>query len=254
MQIGAEPLRGSDPGQPIRVGCCGWPVARTRYTEVFDLVEIQHTFYRLPSLTTVHRWRAGVPSDFEFTLKAPQLITHEPTSPTYRRLGRVLTEAERPRYGGFKPTREVAAAWDAARAIAAALRARLVVFQCPASFGPTEEHIANLRRFFREIERADLRLVWEPRGSWPREVIRSLCQELDLIHCVDPFLQPPLWGEPAYFRLHGRGGYHYRYSDSELDELRQLVEPYRSAYVLFNNTAMFEDARRFLERCGERGE
>jgi uncharacterized protein YecE (DUF72 family) len=73
-----------------------------------------------------------------------------------------------------------------------------------------------------------------------------ICRQLDLIHCVDPFQRRSVWGEPAYFHLHGKGGYHYRYSDAELGELLALCRGRRSAYVLFNNTEMFSDARRFL--------
>lgn len=76
--------------------------------------------------------------------------------------------------------------------------------------------------------------------------MRTLCKRLDVIHCVDQFQRRPVWGEPAYFRLHGKGGYHYAYSDAELKELRALVKPFKESYVLFNNTVMFDDARRFL--------
>jgi uncharacterized protein YecE (DUF72 family) len=107
-----------------RVGCCGWPVKREEYFRHFSLVEIQESFYNLPQLKTVERWRAGAPPDFEFVLKAPQLITHEPTSPTYRRLRKKLTEAEKKRYGAFKLTAEVHAAWEATLTLAKALRSR----------------------------------------------------------------------------------------------------------------------------------
>lgn len=49
--------------------------------------------------------------------------------------------------------------------------------------------------------------------------LRPIRRQLDLIHCVDPFQRRSVWGEPAYFRLRGRGGYHCRYSDAELEEL-----------------------------------
>ncbi|HET7874102.1 MAG TPA: DUF72 domain-containing protein, partial [Methylomirabilota bacterium] len=65
----------------MRIGCCGWPVARARYFRAFELVEIQDSFYNLPRLPTVQRWRKTAPAGFEFVLKAPQLVTHEPTSP-----------------------------------------------------------------------------------------------------------------------------------------------------------------------------
>jgi uncharacterized protein YecE (DUF72 family) len=231
-------------GTGIRVGCCGWPVARARYVAELDLVEVQQSFYNLPRLATGQRWRAEVPAGFEFVLKAPQLITHDPTSPTYRRLRRPLSAPERARYGAFRPTPEVHAVWQATLELARALGSALVLFQCPPSFTPTSEHVRHLTRFFETIDRGGLRLAWEPRGDWPPAQVRALCRRLDLIHAVDPFQRASVWGEPAYYRLHGRGGPHYRYSDADLADLRVRVGP-GPAWVLFNNTAMWDDARRF---------
>jgi uncharacterized protein YecE (DUF72 family) len=228
------------------VGCCGFVVARARYFGAFDLVEIQESFYALPRLATVERWRTSAPAGFEFILKATQLITHAPSSPTYRRLRTPLTESEKRRYGEFKPTPEVRTAWIETLARARALDSRLVLFQSPASFTPTAAHVRNLTAFFESVERDGLRFAWEPRGRWPDATVRALCRKLSLIHCVDPFQQRPVWGEPAYFRLHGKGGYRYRYADEELRELRALVAGFGAAYVLFNNNEMFDDARRFL--------
>lgn len=230
----------------IRVGCCGWPVARSRYFASFELVEIQESFYNLPRLATVEKWRAAAPAGFEFVLKAPQLITHEASSPTYRRLRIPLSEARKKRYGAFKPTPEVSAAWRETLALARALRSKMVLFQCPPSFTPTAGHIRNLTAFFERAERSGLAFAWEPRGEWSDGEVRRLCKRLDLIHCVDPLQRRSVWGEPAYFRLHGKGGYHYKYSEAELRELGTLVGPLKEAYVLFNNTEMFNDARRFL--------
>jgi uncharacterized protein YecE (DUF72 family) len=229
----------------VRVGCCGWPVARARYFLTFPLVEVQESFYNLPRLATVERWRAAAPAGFEFVLKAPQLITHEPTSPTYRRLRTPLTETQKRRYGAFKATREVRAVWCETLALARVLRSRIVIFQCPASFTATPGHIRNLSGFFERAERGGLAFAWEPRGEWPDAEVKALCKRLDLIHCVDPFQRRPVWGEPAYLRLHGKGGYHYTYSDGELKDLLALVEALGACYVLFNNTEMFDDARRF---------
>ncbi len=230
----------------IRVGCCGWPVARARYFGALGLVEIQETFYSLPRPATADKWRAAAPATFEFALKAPQLITHAPSSPTYRRLRVPLSPSQRERYGEFKATPEVRAAWMETLGLARALRSEVVVFQCPASFTPTRTHLRNMAAFFEAVERNALRFAWEPRGDWPDVTVKSLCRQLSLIHCVDPWTRRPVWGEPAYFRLHGKGGYHYRYSDGELLELRALARGFASAYVLLNNTAMFDDARRFL--------
>lgn len=47
------------------------------YAERFRTVEINYTFYRMPSEKTVAGWLAETPDGFRFTLKAPKRITHE---------------------------------------------------------------------------------------------------------------------------------------------------------------------------------
>ncbi len=152
----------------IRVGCCGFALAQAKYFRTFRLIEVQQTFYQAPRLETLQRWRLAAPPGFEFTLKAWQLITHEPGSPTYRRLKTPIPEAAHARYGSFRATDEVLSAWHAALAAARALEATAIVFQCPASFTPTAAHVRNLRTFIKATagETSGLRLCWEPRGEW----------------------------------------------------------------------------------------
>jgi uncharacterized protein YecE (DUF72 family) len=47
------------------------------YAARFPTVEINYTFYRMPSEKIVAGWAAQVPSTFRFTLKAPRRITHD---------------------------------------------------------------------------------------------------------------------------------------------------------------------------------
>ena len=230
----------------IHIGCCGFPRRQAEYYQHFSLVEVQQTFYKPPQLATAQRWRAEAPPGFQFALKAWQLITHEPTSPTYRQ-ARLTLEGPPENYGAFRPTAQVLAAWQRTWEIAQALRAPLILFQCPASFTPTAEHIADLRRFFREVGRGGLTFAWEPRGAWPDETVQELCQELSLVHAVDPFARPPVTKGTAYFRLHGKTGYGYRYTDQDLAELLSWCQSYDPVYCLFNNVSMWEDALRLQE-------
>ncbi len=226
----------------IKVGCCGFSEARSDYFQHFSLVEVQRTFYKLPQVETCRRWRAEAPRSFEFTLKAWQLITHQASSPTYRK---AKLELEKPdRYGFFRPSAEVLGAWERTLRIAKVLEARVVLFQCPASFTPTPEHLANMRAFFGLAERDGLIFAWEPRGDWSGRLIEKLCRELDLVHCVDPFQRLPVYGELAYLRLHGKGGYRYRYTDQDLRGVLEWCSEYPEAYCLFNNISMFDDASR----------
>jgi len=47
------------------------------YASTFPTVEINYTFYRMPTPKIVAGWRAQVPAEFRFTLKAPKRITHD---------------------------------------------------------------------------------------------------------------------------------------------------------------------------------
>src|SRR5215218_4773397 len=47
------------------------------YAGKFQTVEINYTFYRMPTPKLIAGWRAQVPPDFRFTLKAPKRITHD---------------------------------------------------------------------------------------------------------------------------------------------------------------------------------
>ncbi len=126
------------------------------------------------------------------------------------------------------------------------LGASLIVFQCPASFKPLDQNVKNMRAFFSKIDRTGFTFAWEPRGTWADDLIGRLCRELDLIHCVDPFKNEPLFGGMDYFRLHGAADYIYTYSDKELDVLRKKISE-KPTYVMFNNNTMKEDALRFMK-------
>jgi uncharacterized protein YecE (DUF72 family) len=80
------PLRGS-----IRIGCSGWNYPSWKgefyegkparlwlqqYAQVFDTVEVNNTFYRLPLRTSVANWVEETPPDFLFAVKASRYLTH----------------------------------------------------------------------------------------------------------------------------------------------------------------------------------
>lgn len=245
----------ADPGAgQVKVGTCGFAMEQQEYYKTCPVVEIQQTFYKLPRLSTGARWRAGAPIGFEFTMKAWQLITHEPSSPTYRRLSKPIPPESKDRYGAFRPTEEVIEAWTQTRAFAEALGASIIVFQCPPSFTPTSEHIANLRDFFTSIDRTGWQAAWEPRGAWAADLIQGLCRELELIHVVDPLKEPSLYGAIRYYRLHGLTGYRYVHTDQDLERLKTVCKSDLPTYCLFNNLFMAEDAVRFRALLGEKAE
>jgi uncharacterized protein YecE (DUF72 family) len=230
----------------VKVGCCGFPRGMKHYFSQFRLVEVQQTFYKPPQIETAVKWRQAAPTDFEFTIKAWQLITHPPSSPTYRKAGWHIPPGKEKSYGCFKPSDEVMEAWQKTKEIAQAVRARIILFQCPASFVASGGNIDHMRQFFRSLGKDEFLFAWEPRGDWSQKVIASLCQELNLIHCVDPLEMTPLYGAINYLRLHGSPDYRHRYSDEELEQLRHEIGD-KESYILFNNIAMYDDSLRFIK-------
>lgn len=229
----------------LEIGCCGFPVARARYYRLFSSVEIQQSFYQLPRQETVEGWRREAPPGFEFTLKAWQLLTHEASSPTYRRLREPLTERQRRQVGSFRWNAVTREAWERTLELARILQARWVIFQCPARFQETPENRKRMGEFFGRIERSHLTCGWEPRGSWKPQTVEELCRELDLIHVVDPFQARPVTSGRAYFRLHGITGYQHRFQPEELKRLKELCAGFDTVHVFFNNRWMLDDALAF---------
>jgi uncharacterized protein YecE (DUF72 family) len=135
-------------------------------------------------------------------------------------------------------------AWDRTLRFARLLGAEKVLFQCPPSFQPTSRNKDRMRRFFGGIEREGIVCLWEPRGRWERADVAALCRERGLVHAVDPLKGRPVGRGLRYWRPHGTGGYRHTHTDEELRRLAVMLGG-RPAYVLFNNVAMFDDARRF---------
>jgi uncharacterized protein YecE (DUF72 family) len=231
----------------IKIGTCGFRLNKHEYSDVLKCVEVQHTFYQPPMIKTLEKWRDEIPENFEFTLKAWQLITHAGTSPTYKRLRKPLPEKQLEEAGFFRPTDTVQEGWETTLACADALKARTILFQCPAKFTQTDENISNLRNFFKNIDRGEKNFAWEPRGPWDDKIVKEICDDLDLWHVVDPYSARTVTPDRCYYRLHGRVRWRYTYEDGELEELVSLLPEEGLSYVFFNNITMTDDAIRFEE-------
>jgi uncharacterized protein YecE (DUF72 family) len=59
------------------------------YSQIFDFVEIDSTFYRIPSLFMINNWNKRTPDNFRFAVKFPKVITHD------KRLKDVAKDIER---------------------------------------------------------------------------------------------------------------------------------------------------------------
>src|SRR2546426_5258294 len=77
----------------LRIGCTGWSYEGwvgpfypkkmdninhlKHYSSVFDLTEVNSTFYRIPTTSMTQKWYLDTPENFLFTAKLPKLITHD---------------------------------------------------------------------------------------------------------------------------------------------------------------------------------
>jgi uncharacterized protein YecE (DUF72 family) len=123
------------------------------YARAFPTVEVDATFYAVPSPETVHGWAARTPPGFTFALKLPQQITHE------RRL---------------RDCGELASAFfERARELGGKLGA--VLMQLGPDFGPSE--LPRLVEFLPLVP-ADVRLAVEFRQPrWINEGVLALLKE-----------------------------------------------------------------------------
>ena len=123
------------------------------YARALTTVEVDSTFYAVPPAATVEGWRERVPQGFTFSLKLPQLITHQLA--LRRGSEEVLEEfCERARLLGE--------------------RLACLLVQLPPQFAATLENLEALRSFLRLLPR-DLRFSFEFRESgWFEESVVEL--------------------------------------------------------------------------------
>lgn len=221
----------------VRVGCSGWDYPHwrgvlypddlpraawfARYAARFDTVEINSTFYRLPSAAVVDRWRAQAPAGFTYALKASRYLTH------MRKLGR----PEGP--------------LDRLLAVARGLGEHLgpILYQLPPRW---RLDLARLDRFLAALP-SGYRHVLEVRDpTWLVDDVRTRLGAAGVGFCVHdaPGIDVPRWvtGPLVYLRLHGaREGLEDGYPDRLLDDwaawLAGVAKPSRPAFVYFNNDA-----------------
>lgn len=240
----------------VKIGCCGFARSRKKYYETFKLVELQNTFYDLPSVEWAASMRKEAPADFEFAVKAWQVISHPPSSPTWKKMKK-KPPGEPSSYGLLKPTKENLEALEKTIEVARALGSNVVVIQTPASLAYNEDSARWISEFFSEAVKiaGPIKLGWEPRGDWAEAPeLKKILEDNKIVHVVDPFRREPRAesGPLYYFRLHGIGkgevNYKYKYTDEDLAKLEAVVKKYAKkgdVYVLFNNVYMFDDALRF---------
>jgi uncharacterized protein YecE (DUF72 family) len=219
-----------------RVGCSGWsythwrgalypeglPQRRwlERYATVFDTVEVNATFYRLPRRETVAAWAAETPAAFLFAVKASRYLTH------VRRLTDVGRGVER--------------FYDRIAPLVEASKLGPVLWQLPETFHRDDERLAEaLARLPAGRHAFEFR---DP--SWFAPDVYALLAERDAAlvvgdHPERPFQAHELTADWTYVRFHhGSRGKRGNYSDRELDAWARRIRGWQDradVFAFFNN-------------------
>lgn len=183
------------------------------YAERFTTVEINYTFYRMPTAKLVAGWAAQVPADFKFTLKAPKRITHD----------RRLRDVAEPLRGFCEAAAELGP------------RLGAVLFQLP----PTFKKDLSVFDAFLEALPPRLCAAFEFRHeSWLDEEIYARLRGRNLALCVadsEKRTTPVLaTADYAYLRLRDEG-----YTPTDIaewaDRVKELASRCRDVFVYFKH-------------------
>ena len=188
------------------------------YATQLGTVEINYTFYRMPSARTVAGWDAATPAAFTFVLKAPQRITH---------IARLKNVDEPLRF--FLET---------ARRLGPKLGP--ILFQLPPNFTKDVDLLGDLVTQFP----ADLRCAWEFRhASWFGDDVYEVLRTGNAALCVADTAEgtTPLeaTADFGYVRLRDEG-YAKRALEDWVAKVRGLGQAWTDAYVFFKHEEMGE--------------
>jgi uncharacterized protein YecE (DUF72 family) len=201
------------------------------YSRVFDFVEVNSTFYQIPPLKEVERWRQLVPQDFKFSVRAHRSITHQHK---------------------LQPLQETYEVLDRMKQICSVLNADILHLQTPTTFRPTEASIDNLRNFLASANLGRLRIALEMRGvqpsNLPSDLVKTM-QDFNVVHSIDLSKgeMPAYESDRLYARLFGKGRHNvYQPTDGELAEIDNKASSGKSEKIAmsFHFVRMYKDAAR----------
>ena len=189
------------------------------YLQYFDTVELNNSFYRLPTEEAFESWRNATPAGFVFAVKGSRFITHnKKLKDPENALENLLPRAER-------------------------LRNKLgpILFQLPPKW---KCNLERLEEFLRVLPR-NHRYAFEFREpSWHCADVLKVLSRYNAAYCIYELAgfstENEITADWTYIRLHGPGGkYQGSYSDEVLqnwaDEILSWQKKLKAVYVYFDN-------------------
>jgi len=182
------------------------------YAERFDTVEVNYTFYRMPTETLLDGWSKGTPEPFTFTLKAPRRITHDSKLQRCEELTQAFCRVA----GTLGP------------------KLGVLLFQLPPNFKRNDAVFAS----FLESLPAGTRAAFEFRhDSWHDEAVFAALRARNLALCIADSgkMSTPVVGtaDYSYFRLRDEG-----YQPADIQRWGSIIAGQaqaRDAFVYFKH-------------------
>jgi uncharacterized protein YecE (DUF72 family) len=219
----------------ILIGTGGWAYFRVSgdplrtYSSIYDMAEVNSTFYEFPRLSIVQSWRERVPEEFEFAVRCHQNLSHR-----HR----------------FKPIDQAFKDWDYMMNVCRTLDSSVLIIDTPPNLQMIPEKIKDLKDFFSSADLEGLHLAWDL-GTQENEDKRRLVaflRDRGFIHCIDISVEEPNFqSETGYSRLFGRNkSAAHQFSDEELAEINLKAESVKSEklYLSYQGIKMYKDAVR----------
>ena len=190
------------------------------YARQFDTVELNNSFYRLPTPSAFDEWRDATPENFVFAVKASRFITHN----------KKLKDPENA-VDNLLP-----------RAVRLGKKLGPVLFQLPPKWRINVERLRNLLL----ILPREIRYAFEFRElSWMTAEVCATLQEFNAAFCIYELAgyhsRLSITADFTYVRLHGpeRGKYQGSYSEQQLSQWARQIERWaqqlKAVYVYFDN-------------------
>lgn len=190
------------------------------YSQIFDIVEINSTFYRKPTVKTLKKWIDETPDDFKFFIKIPKTISHQkPFENKEKEISDFCTYIKTnlgEKLAGF-------------------------LFQFPPSFHNTQENLIWINENLPD----DFITVVEFRHiSWWTDEVFKVFKDTKWVFSGTSFPgnlpEDIIVTNPniGYYRLHGKPTlYKSPYTEDFLNNLAEKIEETnREFYIMFNNT------------------
>src|SRR6267143_5411165 len=197
------------------------------YSSAYDFVEVNSTYYRLPSPVTVSSWRRRVPPGFEFSV----------------RCHRDLAELH-----GLELTSKNVRLVDSMEKICRQLRASVLTILIPKELVRDEELSSKLGVVLSTASLGRTIIAVEFRGEEPTNDTLKTLQDHGAVHSVDISRQyPNVESSILYSRLFGKGNQNvYEFDDNELQDIASKASgaKFEKSILAFHGVRMYRDAAR----------